>query len=493
MKKRVNRNILAGIVITMFVVGLIPLFLIAPYNHSCADDFSYGWESHNAWESTGSLLGTIKAALSTTGTFYKSWQGTFVSIFFMALQPGVFGEENYALVPYLMLTVLSLGFGFLTYLLIVKICQAEKKLWVITLVTLLFLAVQMLPSPVEGLYWFNGAVHYIFMFSIFMFYLGFLYLGFYSKNRRQLILLVVLASFFGFLLGGGNYVTEFLAFQVTLLLIGGAVLKRKQGRILGLLIPFVVNFSSFLVSAAAPGNAVRQSCFAKPSLLDAIVMTIIYAIQYMDDWMRWPVILGSLFLAPILLEIVRNLKYTFRRPALVLVGLFVLYTSMFFPTSYTMGSQGAGRGLNIIFLVFILFWYLAEAYMLGWLWNLLGDSRKQEKEKLAADFEKMLYLVPVLALIGIFFALKGDGNAFTSASAWNSWRTQEAQMYDAQMDERIELYQDKNTVNAEVKPLTCRPYLLYFDDLTTDAADWRNEAATRYFKKQTIVIKETNN
>ena len=97
------------VLIILFVLSLIPLLIMAFYNHPVGDDFTYGMSAHFAWESTHSILEVIKAAASTARNFWYSYQGPFVSAFFMALQPAVISERLYPITTFLMLGALIIS------------------------------------------------------------------------------------------------------------------------------------------------------------------------------------------------------------------------------------------------------------------------------------------------------------------------------------------------------------------------------------------------
>ena len=77
----------------LFLVSLIPLLRLSFCSHPAGDDYAYGLQAHLAWESTHSLFQTVKAALDTVAGYYTTWQGTYASIFLMALQPAVFSQR----------------------------------------------------------------------------------------------------------------------------------------------------------------------------------------------------------------------------------------------------------------------------------------------------------------------------------------------------------------------------------------------------------------
>ena len=89
--------------------GLIMFLLVfcviagGRYVYPQGDDFEYGAYSHQALEAGEGLGGALSGAVKMVAKSYQIWQGTFSSIFLMALQPGIWGEEYYHLTPFLLL------------------------------------------------------------------------------------------------------------------------------------------------------------------------------------------------------------------------------------------------------------------------------------------------------------------------------------------------------------------------------------------------------
>ncbi|HCC02296.1 MAG TPA: hypothetical protein DEP60_06300, partial [Ruminococcaceae bacterium] len=53
------------VVCAVFLLAMIPLLLIAPYDHPEADDFTYGLRAAKAWAANGSLFSVFAAAWHT--------------------------------------------------------------------------------------------------------------------------------------------------------------------------------------------------------------------------------------------------------------------------------------------------------------------------------------------------------------------------------------------------------------------------------------------
>ena len=130
MKKR-NAGAKISIFLTfLFLAGLIPVLLLGRYNYPCADDFGFSAYSHIAWMETRSVYQVLKGAWQTVVERWIGWQGTFSSIFVMALQPAIWGEGAYCLVPWIMIGAMSSSTLFLLFVLFIRILRAPKSVFV---------------------------------------------------------------------------------------------------------------------------------------------------------------------------------------------------------------------------------------------------------------------------------------------------------------------------------------------------------------------------
>ena len=71
----------------VFLLSLIPLYLISLYDFQSADDFFYLGQTLPVWEQTGSIIAVLQTAVQQTIQRYFEWQGNFSFIFLTFLQP----------------------------------------------------------------------------------------------------------------------------------------------------------------------------------------------------------------------------------------------------------------------------------------------------------------------------------------------------------------------------------------------------------------------
>ena len=169
LQKTANKVISYRTILILLIIAfsclLFPMLLIAKYDIPAADDYSFGTPVHDVIKNGGSFSQLIEAAVSRVQEAYYSTQGTISAVFLFSIQPAVFGDQYYVIVPYIMLSMLCIGiYSFLTNFFSVFV---KHKLYsFLTVVIVMIICSQFLPSPVEGFYWYNGAIYYTFFFGL---------------------------------------------------------------------------------------------------------------------------------------------------------------------------------------------------------------------------------------------------------------------------------------------------------------------------------------
>ena len=457
---------IAFVTLFLLVVAIIPLVIIGFFAHPCADDFNYGYYTHAFWSTTHSLSQTLHWAFYQVKATYDTWQGTFASVFLMTLSPSIWGEGYYFLTPIIMLTMIVLPHFYLLKKIIVTFFKGSKHLWLITSSIISFLLIETIFVPVEGLFWYNGAVHYVFM---------------HGKLSSKIIL-CTLACFFAVMCGGSNYPTALLGILGTTFLV--ALMIWAQKRIYGI-IPLIVYGVSFYMNVTAYGNLIRQSNFEKNSPLTAIMDSLVEMFTHSKNWMTLQIFLFMLLMIPFFWKIANPDKFSFKFPLLVTVLSFCSNACMLTPGLYAMGVSGAGRTLNIVKLWFVLLVFVNEAYWLGYI------KRKFAAKLPAKKIDVRIWTGGVLVLILIAFIVNVERRAFdySSYAAYVSLRSGEAAQYHQEYMDRVDLLTSEEKV-VELIPFSVKPYLLYFDDVTTNIYDWRNTAVARWYGKESVYLRE---
>ena len=116
--------------IGVFIIGLIPILYLSGYVHATGDDYGYGYRAREAWLSSRSVWETLKAAGNTVAAYWNGWQGTWFTIFLMALQPEVFWNNGYWIVPWIMLGITILTTSVLTHYILLEKMHLGRSTWI---------------------------------------------------------------------------------------------------------------------------------------------------------------------------------------------------------------------------------------------------------------------------------------------------------------------------------------------------------------------------
>lgn len=477
--------------ILLFVASVIPLFMLGRYNVMRADDYSYGIDVYNIWRQTGSVWEVIKCAAGTVKRTYLTWQGTYSAHFMTAVCPMHFCVESGFMVPVLMIGSLSAGTYLLGRQIFVRWLQWDKKSYMYVACMLLFLFWQVIDTPCDGIYWYNGATAYILMQGVMFLMLAAVSGIIWTERKRNERAWCVLASFAGLFVGGGNLVTGLQA-QIILVLLLLYVFINNRKKMVYITIPLVCFTLGFLINILSPGNAMRGNMFveARCGVIESIMLSFYNALAYMGEWTSLIVVLVWLSVAPVMWCAARDSQNEFKYPGLVTVGVYCSISAMFTPTLFAMGEVGISRINNIIQIVYYLGLFAVTSYWFGWF-----THRAEYKKKYGSYNEKVdligqhgnVIVVAALAAVMMVWIFTVDKNTYTGISALRSIVKGDAQTFYEEEMERREMLLDDEMSYVIVDVHTARPHLFSDIDLSWDADYWINQAVAHYFHKKKVV------
>lgn len=471
--------------VLVLVLTTLPLLYIARYDHSSADDYSYGNLTHQVWEETHSPVKVLGAAFETAHSFWYTYQGPFASAFFMSMQPAVISERLYGLTAWLMLGMLIAG-HFLFFKVLLGDYLGAKPIHHVTIsAAFLVLCIQTMPDPVEAYYWYVGSVHYIFMYACMLFLLSALLLYLKSESRIVRILLLVLSCLLGLICGGSNFVTT-LQTPILLCYFGGFCIYYRCKKALPCLLPFACNLIGVYFNVTAPGNTVRQGETSPLSPVTAIYDSFTYAVTYFKEWTNIYFLLLILFLLPVIWHFVSRGSKKYPLPGLVIALSFCAYACMFTPSAYSLGFAGYARTLNIIQCALYLFVLLDLTYLLGWLASKTHVTLSNPS--FVPRFLRSWYTgIAVTVLVALCFT---DKDEIASLSAINALSKGYAQSYHQENLDRIAQLSLEGVDEVWVPNFSVEPHLLFFDNLDTDETCWKNQAVAQWFGKKVVHMVE---
>lgn len=471
------KTALAVLLLLVLFLSLIPPLLAGRYARASADDYSYGYHTHAAVQQGSGLFSAVWRTVSTD---YKTWQGSFSAMALMTLTPCIFSEQAYWVTAVVMLGSVLLGTFLLLRTLIVKCAGGGWQDWICVCAPMLLVSLQLLPSPHNSFYWWNGAVYYTFTYGVSLIYLErFVSLLWRGRGSWQILLPGCLLGLF---VGGSNYVSGLLCLMIGCVLLLFALIRRRAPLpaavlLLSLALPFAVNM-------AAPGNQVRQDGLTAMGPVDAILAAVTRGLGDAIIWPNWPNLLLCLALLPLLYRLAGRVSFSFPLPAAFAVLSFLLFAAQNTPHFYAASTAGPLRLRNIIYLSYYWLLLANEWYLLGWL-------RRRVVPKLrpaAVQYRRARpFWYGALALLALFCLFRYGPASFTG-EAIHELADGSAQRFAQACDSRLTALQDPEQGNPRFASIAAKPVLLYHSDLSADPSVWVNQAVANFYGKETVAV-----
>ncbi len=482
-----KKRLIMGVIMIM---SLIPVFVIGIYDHPSADDFGYSIKMHELLMSHhAGLIDVLKCAWDTSAHYMNTWQGLYSSAFLLSMQPAVFGEKYYVLTVFIIAASCFTGLLAITTAIKRYILHSDEKGAFFVSLLLLFYMIQGMPVPVEGLYWYNGAVNYLFFWGIMLFYIALL-LRYRDSGKAYFSLLV--AAVLGFLLSGGNHITAFLGILVSVILVIEAFV-RKKGYLL--IIPTVAGIAGFIFNVTSPGTAIRAAQDGtKSSVIKTVIRCGYEAAIANSKYMTFSLLLACFIGVPVMLKIVKKMEssdiFSIKNFLIICVFDYVIISAMYCVPYYAMGVFGEGRVEDTIYVTYSLLFFYTFMFAVG-----IFEKKVSVSERLKFLSEGIYKAVlPALMLSAVcYIAIAGNAlkDYSTGVHALTEIADGSAKRYHEQNMDRLNKYNDPSEETIIVDNFTEKPILLYFRDMSTKAEEWPNTVMEKYFGKESISRKKS--
>ena len=491
-----NEKIFSLIAVFLLVVSLLPIIRLGFYNHPTGDDYYYGVEAHRVWAETHSIPDVLAEAKKGVAAQYQVWQGTYSGMFLMYLAPNVFGDNLYHWVTCVILLCLVGSIFFLAKQLLAGMLHTPASTWLITASVLSMLCVQTVDFQPESFFWYNGSMYYTGFFSATLFFIGLqckyiLWQNKSSSNKALGVLSFPLAVFlclFAFFLAGGNYVSFLFALLTTIGIAGWLFLIKRKKPAITISIVSLCMLVGFFISAAAPGNRVRQGDMWKIPAHQAIVKALIQGVSFCKGWFDPWWILALVIITPFLWKGFEKTSFRFRLPLVVIGFAYGIFCSMSCPTFYTMNSTGPARAVAIMYYGFAVFVFFSYGYLLGFLQRVFAGSQGLRSAKETSGRGAIVFgFLIVAACIGLQIYTH-DFKDFTAVRAFRCLSGGEAAAYEEEYRGRLTILADPNVPDVVFAPYAHQADLLYVGDLSDDPGEPTNRRVAEYFGKSSVRV-----
>lgn len=486
---KLTENKKLELIVILLCVGIIlPIIAVGFFNRPSGDDYDYALLTHLAIQNGGGIFDLLKAAWDTNVKFYNTWQGLYSSAFILSLQPGIWSDKLYSLTTPIVIICCYISLFFSCDILNRHFMQKSKTFSAAAALTILTMLLLWLPSPLGGLYWFNGAMNYMpWAFSNLLTVCILLEADKTSRKNKR-IALVALATVIAFLTSGGNHVTAFA--NILLLLIFTAV--KLPSKKFFPAVPFIFACIGFVIMFTAPGTALRQSLLpAGPGVVKTIIKTALHVYTLAGDWFSFGWIISMIAVTPVAIEFAHKNKDRFPKfyPLYILFALMAavaVICGMFCVPYYAMADFGMGRVTNVIWITFMFFSWLI--YFM--IWGLIVSRGYINTDKLFSEkyYQHGKTAFICICLVALTFIINNT-LASTSVKAASELVKGIPQEYARQMDARFEQYNNPELTTVEVSPLTVKSELLFNNDIGTDADIWPNNVVGQFYGKRIYMKK----
>ena len=491
MSEKTERIISYGMLV-LLILSLIPMMYLGRFNHPTGDDYYYGAVTNNVLQETGSVLHTLAEATKGVAVQYQRWQGTYSAMFLMHLPPQLWGDWAYRLFPTVLLLTLIGGIFYLGKPLLRTAMQGSKWFWVTVSAGVSLLAIQTVPTWGETFYWYNGAMYYTGFFALGLYLLGLFARWLYHGGKGKVVAMMVLGLFFA----GGNYVS-FLPVMLIVAAVLVYLICRKDKRWGGTALVLIFLVVGLLISAMAPGNQLRQDGMWQIPAWKAVAKSLVQGIRYVDAWTTIWWWLMAVVLTPFLWKYAPKVKSNLLWLAVFGYG-YGVFCSMSCPTFYTMNSTGPARAVAIVYYGYVLTSICGYAWVLAWVknqWMVLGERRGEKQQDVFAKFSDRKLInkgnYVWISLMIVLLVVQLAQGAFADLSvtvATRSLAGGEAAGYEAEYQERIEVWEDKKIQEVILQPYTNRPVMLYVGDFSGDPEEPTNRKVAEYYHKKSVYV-----
>ncbi len=474
----------AGAVVLLLLL-LYPLIRLTAYAVPWYDDYNYGRFAKTAMEGAPTLWKAFAGAAECIRISWYAWQGTYGSILFMVLMPGIWGEEYYRFGPLFLILLLTVSVCVLVWTLSRNVLKADPGHGIGLSAVCAGLAVLLIYSSQAGFYWYNGGIHYVGMHSLAMLLVAVSVKILCAGQGWKRCLWTVFGVALSVLVAGGNFVTGLQGGLVLLSIAGvGLLLRRKRRKQTFWMLPLLASYAAgFYMNVTAPGNDKRAASYVGwgMSPAKAVLFSFVEGAKQAWEFTGFMTFILLALMLPLIVHMVRRTDFVFRWPGLVSLWSFCLYATGFTPSLYSLGHGGLGRTLNAVKLTWQMLLVLNLVYWCGWI------CRAKPREGRMCRW--WVYPVLAAAALVVFWTEPNQAGSFSSYGAYYYIHTGEAYNFYQEYLARVELLQS-DADPVVLAPYHWRPWMICMGDLSDDPKDESNHALAVWYGKDAVICTE---
>ncbi len=509
---RISTKQLSFFFTAVFVLSIIPMLILGFFDWPSADDYSMALQPHLYFLETGNVFGTIQEVFKKSWWIYSQYEGYFFSIILTCICPSIFGESFYVVTPFIIMGMLTFGVMYFFDALMVKTWKLDYYLSRVAAIVTLLLMIQCLPKDglrVEAFYWYSGAINYTFTFGMAFFWLGLLMRTVYEPDEKARKRKLFWACFWGFWLGGANYMTALqLGICSVLVIVIFFMIKKGSFKLEGatkdqeksagyIWLPALLNLIGFACSCFTPGNLTRSSETEHIGAVKSVLLSLYSTLDMMfNEMLRWETIVLLVLLVPVFWKMAQKMQQKLQHPVLFTLFAYLLVSSNVTPPFFAVGNLGAGRLKALAWMEFVIMLVLVVFYLTVWgrtkieeRYGIRGSTEPQG-DKLTVEGSGLIIACLVILLFGSALCAKPEMDYYSTTSAITDLVSGSAATFRKENRERLIVLKDDSIKDAELMEHTAQPEMLYYWDVTTDPSEWVNGATAKYYYKDSVVLKK---
>ena len=453
-------------IIIVFILIIIPLFILSVFNHPSTDDYHYALRdiSSNVWI----------AGIDT----YINWSGRYFATLLSSLNPLVY--HSIPLYHIYSIAIIILFFCSIWYLsssFLKGIFQQKEK---ITLAALgfIFYIIQC-PSISQSFYWFSGYTAYTIPSILYIVLLANLF-SFRSIPSTIVNLLLI----FGIV--GSNEISLVIVICTLIYINIEWWMQHNKHTNLHYILPLIFAIFFALVVFFSPGNEIRMLDEANSNNLAwTILVSLLQPISWFLIWGP-SLLIGSIIYTTLIGNKIakhssRKLQAIFSVSYKRFAWFFIITLILaHIPPTWGIGTVAIGRLANVIYIFFIIAWFYGTQLFI----SQHADIISLLKNKYYSYFYSAVLLLFIFVMV---FNQHG-----IVSTAYMDLISGKAQHYSIELNQRYDSmknHTDKDSVLV-IKNLKNIPQTIYFVDISTNPDSWQNETFRHYWKCPSQVILE---